>query len=219
MPGPVPKRSDQRRRRNESDGPALVKAEAGKAPTVPRASGDWHPIAKRWFQALKDSGQYQFYEQSDWLSAVYVAEAMSRNLGQTKFSAQLFQSVMSAMTDLLTTEGARRRARVDRAAGAFPVPRRRLTCHACRVSLVEPCGSDHVSEAGMALRFIATDPETDGANCPTVWVDDEKQEIVVQGWKAEAETLAKCLETGPIPDSGDVVRLPPSHGGRDPGGM
>ncbi|MFE5616286.1 hypothetical protein [Streptomyces sp. NPDC056524] len=38
---------------------------------------------------------------------------MSRNLASTKFSAQLFQSVMSAMTDLLTTEGARRRARVE----------------------------------------------------------------------------------------------------------
>ncbi|WP_443043724.1 phage terminase small subunit [Streptomyces sp. GS7] len=69
MPGPVPKRSDQRRRRNEPDGPALVKAEAGKAPTVPRADGSWHPIAKQWFQSLKDSGQAQFYEQSDWLAA------------------------------------------------------------------------------------------------------------------------------------------------------
>lgn len=113
MSGPVPKRSDQRRRRNTSDGPTLAKAEAGKAPVIPRASGDWHPIAKRWFQSLKDSGQAQFYEQSDWLTAVYVAEAMSRNLASTKFSAQLFQSVMSAMTDLLTTEGARRRARVE----------------------------------------------------------------------------------------------------------
>ncbi|AIA05413.1 hypothetical protein DC74_4941 [Streptomyces noursei] len=113
MRGPVPKRSDQRRGHHKPEGPALVKAEAGKAPTIPRASGDWHPIAKRWFQSLKDSGQAQFYEQSDWLTAVYVAEAMSRNLGQAKFSAQLFQSVMSAMTDLLTTEGARRRARVE----------------------------------------------------------------------------------------------------------
>ncbi|WP_455908512.1 phage terminase small subunit [Streptomyces lydicus] len=51
--GPVPKRSDQRRRHNEPAGPALVKTEAGKAPTIPRASGGWHPIAKRWFQSLK----------------------------------------------------------------------------------------------------------------------------------------------------------------------
>ncbi|WP_260476410.1 hypothetical protein [Streptomyces sp. WAC 06783] len=38
---------------------------------------------------------------------------MSRSLAQGNFSAQLFQAVMSAMTDLLTTEGARRRARVE----------------------------------------------------------------------------------------------------------
>ncbi|AJT65054.3 hypothetical protein T261_3384 [Streptomyces lydicus] len=107
-----------------------MKVEAGKAPTIPRASGDWHPIAKRWFRSLKDSGQAQFYEQSDWLTAVYVAEAMSRNLGQAKFSAQLFQSVMSAMTDLLTTEGARRRARVElerEAGGEGPAEAARVT--------------------------------------------------------------------------------------------
>ncbi|WP_327073318.1 hypothetical protein OG196_15120 [Kitasatospora purpeofusca] len=112
MPGPVPKRSDQRRRRN-SDGPDLVTAPAGKAPAVPRVSGDWHPIAARWFRSLKESGQAQFYEASDWSTAYYIAEAMSRNLEQGKFSAQLFQSVLSGMTDLLTTEGARRRARVE----------------------------------------------------------------------------------------------------------
>lgn len=112
MPGPVPKRSSQRRRRNE-DGPSLVTASAGKAPAVPRASGDWHPIAARWFRSLKESGQAQFYEASDWSTAYYIAEAMSRNLQQGKFSAQLFQSVLSGMTDLLTTEGARRRARVE----------------------------------------------------------------------------------------------------------
>ncbi|MBH1936509.1 hypothetical protein I5Q34_19885 [Streptomyces sp. AV19] len=91
----------------------MVAAEAGKVPTVPRPSGDWHPIAVRWFKSLRDSGQSQFYEQSDWATAYYVAEAMSRNLASGRFSAQLFASVMSAMTDLLTTEGARRRARIE----------------------------------------------------------------------------------------------------------
>lgn len=114
MPGPVPKRSDQRRRRNTDVGPTLVQAKAAaKKPTVPRGDDDWHPIAKRWYADLRKSGQSDFYEASDWATAVYVAEAMSRNLTQGRFSAQLFQSVMSAMTDLLTTEGARRRARVE----------------------------------------------------------------------------------------------------------
>lgn len=113
MPGPVPKRSDQRRRRNVSNGPALAKGRSAGEPDVPAGDPEWHPIAADWFESLKDSGQAQFYEASDWATAVYVAEAMSRNLKQGKFSAQLFQSVMSGMTELLTTEGARRRARVE----------------------------------------------------------------------------------------------------------
>ncbi|KOV94795.1 hypothetical protein ABTX60_35095 [Streptomyces sp. NPDC126510] len=60
----------------------------------------------------------------------------------------------------------------------------------------------------MTLRFIAKDPNTDGANCPTVWVDEERQEIVIQGWKVDEETRTDCLTAGPIPDSEDVVRLP-----------
>ncbi|MGW2602327.1 hypothetical protein [Streptomyces klenkii] len=60
----------------------------------------------------------------------------------------------------------------------------------------------------MALLFIAKDPNTNGAQCPTAWVDDEAQEIVVQGWKAGEVLLAKCRQSGPIPDSEAVVRLP-----------
>jgi hypothetical protein len=54
-----------------------------------------------------------FYEPSDWATAQYVAEAMSRGLESPRFSAQLFAAVSSAMTELLTTEGARRRARLE----------------------------------------------------------------------------------------------------------
>jgi hypothetical protein len=45
----------------------------------------------------------------------------------------------------------------------------------------------------MTLRFIAKDPNTNGDNCPTVWVDEEKQEFVIQGWKADEVTQAECL--------------------------
>jgi hypothetical protein len=113
--GPVPKREDVRRRRNKDEAGPATRAAAAKHVPVPRADPDWHPIAKRWYASLKESGQSFWYEPSDWAAAVYVAEAMSRNLAANdgKFSAVLFQSVMSAMTELLTTEGARRRARVE----------------------------------------------------------------------------------------------------------
>ena len=111
--GPVPKRSDRRMGHHKPEGPPIGKGMAGDAPGIPEPHEDWHPIALDWYESLADSGQSQYYEASDWATAVYVAEAMSRNLSAGKFSAQLFQSVHSAMTELLTTEGARRRARIE----------------------------------------------------------------------------------------------------------
>lgn len=111
--GPVPKRSDQRRRRNKADGVETVKAPSGVGIRTPAPDPEWHPIAREWFRSLAESGQAQFYERSDWATARYVGEAMSRNLLAGRFSAQLFAAVMSGMTELLTTEGARRRVRIE----------------------------------------------------------------------------------------------------------
>lgn len=112
MPGPVPKRSDQRRRRNKQDVETQSVLRTGDV-RIPSPAEDWHPIAVEWFDSLKDSAVSQYYDTSDWATAKYVAEAMSRNLQGGRFSGQLFAAVMSAMTDLLTTEGARRRARLE----------------------------------------------------------------------------------------------------------
>ncbi|MEV7119895.1 hypothetical protein [Kitasatospora griseola] len=60
----------------------------------------------------------------------------------------------------------------------------------------------------MALTFISKDPNTDGANCPTVWVDQDAGEFVIQGWRVDEGTTAECLATGPIPESETVLRLP-----------
>ncbi|MDT0341578.1 hypothetical protein [Streptomyces litchfieldiae] len=60
----------------------------------------------------------------------------------------------------------------------------------------------------MALRFVGIDPETGGGNCPAVWVDDEKQEIVLQGWKADGETTARTRQDSPLPNTEAVIRLP-----------
>lgn len=109
--GPVPKRSDQRRRRNK-DG-VITKGVSTGVVEWPEPSDLWHPVAVAWYQSLEESGQSDYYEPSDVWTARYVAEAMSRNLQHGRFSAQLFAAVMSAMTELLTTEGARRRARME----------------------------------------------------------------------------------------------------------
>ena len=109
--GPVPKRSTERRRRNKDNAVETVSA-AGEV-RRPDPDPDWHPIALAWFDSLGESGQAQFYEPSDWQAARYVAEVMSRHLSAGRLSAQLFAAVWSAMGELLTTEAARRRARVE----------------------------------------------------------------------------------------------------------
>ncbi len=113
MPGPIPKRSDQRRNRNKPEGAVLVRGQAGPEPSWPEPAEHWHEIAKYWYESLITSGQSAYYESSDVATAIYVAEAMSRSLSGMRMSGQMFAAVMAAMTELLTTEGARRRARIE----------------------------------------------------------------------------------------------------------
>ena len=119
--GPVPKRSEERRRRNKSGETERVPMEG--TVDVPEADDAWHAIARDWYLSLAESGQAQFFEPSDWQAARYVAEVMTKNL-EGKFSAVAFAAVWSAMTDLLTTEGARRRVRleVERGGGEVEEP-------------------------------------------------------------------------------------------------
>lgn len=57
----------------------------------------------------------------------------------------------------------------------------------------------------MSLTFIGIDPETKTADSPTVWVDEEKQELVLQGWKAGPELEA---EAGRFEVPGHAVGIP-----------
>lgn len=56
-----------------------------------------------------------------------------------------------------------------------------------------------------ALRFIGVDPESQQGNSPTVWVDEDTSDLVIQGWKLDGETTA---QVGRVPDHETVVRVP-----------
>ncbi|MBW1603961.1 hypothetical protein JJV70_18000 [Streptomyces sp. JJ66] len=60
----------------------------------------------------------------------------------------------------------------------------------------------------MALGFIGIDSGTAQGNCPAVWIDDEKKEVLFQGWKADDETKAVCVTDSPQAESEGIVRLP-----------
>jgi len=113
MSGPVPKRSSQRRRTNS---PEPQKVPATRAPgtyKVPLAAGEWNPLAKRWWQALRKSDQTLFYQPSDWEHAYAWTAMWSMQLENGCPSAMFLASWDSAMGRLLVTEGDRRRVRIE----------------------------------------------------------------------------------------------------------
>ncbi|MDP5310388.1 phage terminase small subunit [Streptomyces poriferorum] len=115
--GPIPERSEARRRRNKPDGPDLVQAASGPpidSPDLPEPDALWHPIAADWYLSLRESGQSAFYEPSDWAMARYAAHVMSQVLlSERGPNGQLVAALNSVMSSLLTTEGDRRRARME----------------------------------------------------------------------------------------------------------
>lgn len=60
----------------------------------------------------------------------------------------------------------------------------------------------------MPLAFIGVDPESEVGNSPTVWVDTDRQELLIQGWTASAEDVARCYEFAAAPGHGTGV---PAH--------
>lgn len=60
----------------------------------------------------------------------------------------------------------------------------------------------------MRLRFIGKDPESGAHGCPAVWVDEVTEELVIQGVRADAGTIALTAQDSPLPAHESVVRLP-----------
>ncbi len=111
--GPVPKRTDQRRRVNKPEIP-LTEAVAGAVSSQPPGEPNWHPLAAEWYRSLADSGQSRFYEPSDWATARLIAESMSRDLNHLMvIPPSSLSAWLKAMTALLVTEGDRRRLSLE----------------------------------------------------------------------------------------------------------
>jgi hypothetical protein len=118
--GPIPKREDQRRRRNKSETPTTRVTPPAAPVEQPPLGFPTHPIAEAWYASLAESGQALYYEPSDWQAARLVAFDLTRHLNARRVSSQMLAALWVAMGDLLTTEAARRRVRmeIDRSTGA-----------------------------------------------------------------------------------------------------
>lgn len=113
--GRTPKRSEERMGHRSKAEMAAVQKVPVQASVVdqPPADPAWHQLARDWYESLAESGQAIFFEPSDWAAARYVAAIMTRNIEATRFNGQLFGSLWQAMNDLMTTEGSRRRLRLE----------------------------------------------------------------------------------------------------------
>jgi hypothetical protein len=113
--GPIPKRADQRHGHiSKAARAAVTKAPTGVAHIdFPPPAEDWHPLARDWYLSLAHSGQTAYYEPSDVAVAVVWSEVLSRQLYAERISAVMIQAWASSAAELLTTEGSRRRARLE----------------------------------------------------------------------------------------------------------
>ncbi|MDH6131034.1 hypothetical protein P3T37_000401 [Kitasatospora sp. MAA4] len=60
----------------------------------------------------------------------------------------------------------------------------------------------------MELRFIGKDEKSGDHGSPTIWVDEETSDLIIQGWKIDEATETAVLSDGAIPDHETVVRVP-----------
>jgi hypothetical protein len=90
----------------------VTKGVARKA-SKPHADKDWHPCAMKLWDATKQSGQIDFYQQSDWAMLYSLCDDLSYYKKQGRRSAQLAATIYSGLGNLLLTEADRRRARIE----------------------------------------------------------------------------------------------------------
>lgn len=112
--GPMPKRSEERTRRNKEgeDGIALRKGEAlsfyWRDP-----SSDWDEATTNFYMSLRAGGMNAYYQQSDVEYAWLVCDEFNRYRSGSGRSAVMFASLVASLSGLGITEGERRRIHIE----------------------------------------------------------------------------------------------------------
>lgn len=111
--GPLPKRSDELIRRNVPD-VAVTKITAIGPVDVPDLNlGEVHPLVKDLYESMRDSGQSKYYEPTDWQYARLTLYVLNEMLLTEGIGAMKLAAVNTMLTNLLLTEGDRRRVRIE----------------------------------------------------------------------------------------------------------
>lgn len=111
MPGPVPKRSDQRRRRNK---PAIdISKVGGAAAEAPELGMDLHPLVADWYAALSQGAEAAFYTPAMWQRARIVARMLDTVVTSGKPSSMMYAALQADMKALLVDAGELRRLGIE----------------------------------------------------------------------------------------------------------
>lgn len=111
--GPIPKRSEERIRRNNDEGEILKIEASGYVEQPPLGLDDPHPMIVDFWESLGGSAQSKFYEPSDWQFARFTLHFADQLVRSTRPSSQMLMAVNSSLTELLVSEGSRRRVRME----------------------------------------------------------------------------------------------------------
>lgn len=115
--GPIPKRSEERTRRNTTDesGLTMKKGTAFGFDVFPEPPEYWRPEVQDWWSSLAQSGMSQYYELSDIAQARIIGDALHefylRPPGSRSW--QMVDTILKHLAPLGTTEGERRRIRIE----------------------------------------------------------------------------------------------------------
>lgn len=114
MPGPVPKRSEERLGHpngKASENP-ISRGELRKV-KWPNADRNWSKRAKELWAGIRNSGQADFFQQSDVARIAFLMDQVTYYEGMKQKSSMMLQVICSEMTTLLFSEGDRRRVRIE----------------------------------------------------------------------------------------------------------
>lgn len=129
MPAANKRESELKRPRDRKGGEDRPTTIGVRRPTsIPEADEGWHPIALGLYNSARNSGQADYYQDSDWWTLYNICEEISvykqmgysyidKETGEEVFvkkrSGQMFQAIMASMKSLLFTEGDRLSVRME----------------------------------------------------------------------------------------------------------
>ena len=108
-------RSANSRGSGNGDDPRFIAVARGRSTNadipIPRPDPKWKPEAQSWFRSLALSGQSEFYEASDWSTAVAAAQAYDVFL--KTYNASIFAQFVRLSERLGCTITDRKRSRIE----------------------------------------------------------------------------------------------------------